>query len=132
MKNANNFQKVYKKGDKKVIKWYNKIMEKNNNLTQLNFFDFNENMGTCFKKGDKVKLNQRYFDEGLERFGSDLRYPRKKNHYFEVKKCIAIKDQPDLVYIDGGEYKIIEYIAACFLQKISDNNIKIIKEGKYE
>jgi len=93
-------------------------IEKGVIMKQLKFFDFNEKTGTNFNIGDKVKLNQRYFDEGLALFGNTLKYPKNKKHYFEVKKCVAIKGNPDLIYIDDKQYKKIEVIAACFLQKI--------------
>lgn len=73
-----------------------------------------------FKVGDKVKLNQKYFNEGLELFGCNLKYPRDKKHIFKIKRIVEIKNPEtyNLVYVDGGKYKEIPYIAECFLQLV--------------
>jgi hypothetical protein len=75
-----------------------------------------------FKIGEKVKLNQRYFDEGKQ-FGRELEYPQNQNQIFEVKKIVEIKNEecdPFLVYVENENknYKKITYIASCFLQKV--------------
>lgn len=69
---------------------------------------------TLLQIGDKVKLNSRYFKEGLAYFGKELKYPRQENHFFTVKNICE-----DVIEIDGGNYKEIDVIWKHFLQKIN-------------
>jgi hypothetical protein len=67
------------------------------------------------KIGDKVKLNQTYFDEGLAYFGKELRYPRQEGHYFTITN-IGNDNGEQICTVDGGSYKELPVICGRFLE----------------
>jgi hypothetical protein len=68
---------------------------------------------------DKVKLNSTYFEEGLAYFGKELKYPRNKDHYFIIKNIKKMNHENyNLIFVDGGNYKEIDYISDKFLELI--------------
>jgi hypothetical protein len=79
---------------------------------------------TDLKIGDKVKLNQKYFTDGLSCFGKELRYPRDKNHYFIITNILYGNGEidghgdivKDVIVVDGGKYQEITSVCECFLE----------------
>lgn len=82
---------------------------------------------TSLQVGDKVKLNSKYFREGLMYFGKELKYPRNKKHFFIVKNVMAgngVKDGhgdfvKDIIEVDGRGYEAITTICHEFLERIN-------------